>query len=345
MPDQVYRFGIIGFGIAGQILTLELLKNSVPPSDICIYDETFMGGSLTTHYGTVLSNTPWWKTRKALEEYPLWNDEVLKETDTLYEKDSCMPVRDIARSCLEVAKKASTSVAKQVTRVTEIKQLDSGDLEVHHTFGISICKQLFLTHGSEPKLLNIPHTHIPLSIALDKEQLKHQVDPQKDTVTVFGTSHSGTILLKHLHELGISTNAVYKGSKPFIFARDGEYDGIKEGSEVIADTILKGSYTSLTLIPWSDPLELHKALLKTTKCIVSIGFKPIRIQGITSTTYDSSTAELHAMKNVYGFGIAYPGTTELNGRTYFDVSVLSFQAQIRKCIPAILNTSNDSLKN
>jgi len=336
---QSYTYCIIGYGIAGQLLALELIQNGVNSAELCICDDTFLGGALITHYGTVLSNTPWWKTRKALEVYEKWSTETIQEGDLQYQKDQCMPVKDIATYCLQVANKAAEKVSKHLTTVSGIQKItESGLWQIQHSFGTFCCKKVFLTQGAEPKGLDISHPTIPLHIALDKEQLQRHVTP-KDIVTVFGTAHSGTILLQHLDALGIPTNAVYKSEKPFLFARDGEYSGVKEGSELIADSILQGNYKKLKLIPWSDPLAIYKALLKTTKCIVCIGFQCRLIQG-SSIKYDPSTAAIQDLENVYGFGIAYPGTSEVNGRTYIDVSVLSFQDQIRKCLPAILENDN-----
>lgn len=335
--QQSYTYCIIGYGIAGQLLTLELLQNGVNPADLCICDETFLGGSLVTQYGTVVSNTPWWKTRKALEAYPQWSTEALQEGDTVFQKDQCMPVKAIGEICLQVANKATITgnVWKQLTHVTGIQQdATSGLWKIQHSFGSLHSKILFLTQGAEPKGLDISQPTIPLYIALDKDLLSRYVS-HKDTVAVFGTAHSGTVILQNLQTLGIPTYAIYKSEKPFYFARDGFYDGVKEGSAVIADSILQGEYKNLTLVPWSDPLAIYKALQRSTKCIVSIGFQPRQLQG-SFTEYDPSTAAIQGLQNVYGFGIAYPGTSEVNGRTYTDVSVLSFQDQIRRCLPAIL---------
>ena len=121
MTDQVYQFGIIGYGIAGQLLLLELLQHTIAPKDICICDETFLGGSLAVDYASVESNTPWWKTRKALEHYPKWNTEAIQEGDLLYQKEQCMPVHDIAKVCLMTANAASDGVTKITAQITKIE--------------------------------------------------------------------------------------------------------------------------------------------------------------------------------------------------------------------------------
>jgi hypothetical protein len=206
-PSKIYKFGIIGFGIAGQLLILELLKNNIPSKDIFICDETFLGGALATHYGSVLSNTTWAVIRSVFEAYPLWNTDALQYGDTTYQPDMCMPVREIVRMCLMIVNNASSSVKKQTTRVLKIEPYTDKIWTIEHTFGKLQCSVLFLTQGGSPKVLDISHSTIPLSIALDKEQLKQHINSDKDDVTVFGTSHSSVIILKHLHDLGVSTNS------------------------------------------------------------------------------------------------------------------------------------------
>lgn len=334
MKPTTNPIAVIGYGIAGQLLVLELLtKRNITPSQITILDENFLGGALVTHYGSVLSNTPWSKTKKALSDYLPWSKEAIEKGDRLYKEAQCMPVRDIAKLCLEASQKASTECERITTKVLDLKYDETNQTwEIQHAFGKLNAKYVFLAHGSTEKQLNIDKPHIPLSIALNKNQLQTIVDPEKDRVAVFGLSHSGTILLNHLHELGVQTYGIYNTEKPFLFARDNVYDGIKEGAEPIADSILRGEYTNTKLISWNDPLELYKTLTKATKIIYSIGFTISKL-GTLDLSYDPQTAKVGSHPNLYGYGIAFPGITRHNDKTYVDVSVLSFQEQIRRTLP------------
>jgi hypothetical protein len=317
-----YKYCIVGFGIAGQILVLELLKAGVSKKEIIICDETFLGGDLILKYGSVLSNTPWWKTKKALEVYT----SELPDFPT----DKCTPVREIVKACLQTALKAAEGIEKLTTSVIS---LDPG-WTIKHTFGMFTSEKVFLTIGATEKNIDIPLPKIPLSIALDKQQLINYITSQ-DKITVFGTSHSGIVVLDNLNQLGIPTTAVYKGKQPFIFESE-TYGGLKEASEIHAKAILNGIYPNITLIPWSDPLQVYKILSKTTKIICATGLEPKTTFGKEYTEYDPSTAAIKAGSNIYGFGIGYPGITTLDGVKYHDVSVLSFQAQIINCLPAII---------
>jgi hypothetical protein len=333
MQEPFYSYGIIGFGIAGQLVLLELLKSGISPREICVCDENFLGGALVTSYGSVLSNTPWWKTRKALSEYPSWSAEIIAEGDKKYAENECMPLRDIGRYCLDVGLRAGTNVEKLTTKVEHfVYRADKQSWVVNHSFGSFGCKYLCLAQGGTEKQLSIDKPQIPLTIALDKYSLEKLVSAEKDTVAVFGLSHSGTICLQHLEDLGIRAIGIYNTETPFIFARDGDPSGIKEASEKIADSILAGSFKHLKLISFNDTLELYKNLNKCTKIISCIGFKAREI-GCMKLNYNSETATVNAGPNCYGYGIAFPKLSDYKGKMYPDVSVLAFQEHIRNTLP------------
>ena len=322
------KYCILGFGIAGQLLVLELLHRGVPSSDILLIDRTFLGGALATEYPTILSNTPWSKTRAVLKDYIPYSSLAIERGDSIYKETDCMPVRDIALYCSMTALSAAKDCDKLVSDVHTVIPLEGGGYRLEHTFGTVQTKTLFVATGATEKMLDIQIPRIPLSIAMDRQKLKYSVNSETDTVLVFGTAHSGTIVLENLHELGVKTTAVYTKQTPFSFARDGAYDGIKEGSEHIADRILEGKHTNLTLLSWQDPLTLHKHLKKATKVVYAIGFAPNLPKGLEST-YDPKTAKVGTLPNLYGYGIAFPGKTLYKDTVYADVSVSSFQEQIR----------------
>lgn len=334
----IKKYCIVGFGIAGQLLVLELLK-TVPPKDILIVDKTFLGGALATDYSTVLSNTPWFKTKTALQHYPEFSAEAIQEGDSKYQESECMPVGDIAKLCLRTALKAARDCEKLTSEVETIFIPSEGLYELKHTFGKCQVNTLFICTGAKEKTLDFEMPRIPLSIALDKTALSRVVDVGNDHVVVFGTAHSGTIVLANLNDLNIQTTAIYQGTEPFRYARDGAYDGIKEGSEKIADAIRLGQHTNLTLVSLSDISTVYKHLKKGTKAIYCTGFDKT-VPGCVDYSYDPQTAVVGTTPRVYGYGIAYPGKSLVDGKEYVDVSVLSFQQQIQRTLPAILEKSS-----
>jgi len=338
MPSEEYIYGIVGFGISGQLLVCELIQRKISPKNIVIVDKTFLGGALVTDYGSVMSNTQWWKTKKALKAYEPYSTSILTDLDTKIQESQCTPVRQIATVCYKVAMEAAKGVEKKTTTVNTLESTDSGWI-IHHSFGQVKVKTLFLCPGGYPKTLPIDLPQLPLSIALHQQKLGNVVSTD-DKVIVFGTSHSGVICLDHLHRLGIPATAVYNHSVPFRFAEEGAYDGLKEESAVIAKRILAGEFTKTTLVSWADPLALHKQLTLATKYICSIGFQGATTFGADFSAYNEITGEIQP--NLYGFGLAYPGVTQLDGKRYVDVSVLSFQEQLTKCLPEVLRKNTSS---
>jgi hypothetical protein len=334
---MIKKYCILGFGISGQLLALEMLK-CVSPEDIVIFDKNFLGGALATDYGTVISNTPWKKTKTALQQYPAFSTEAIKEGDSKYPETECMPVGDIANYCLSTALNAARECEKITAEVHNI-QLYNDSFELQYPFGKCIVKTLFICTGAKEKTLDFDFPRIPLSIALDKSQLVRFVNAKKDHIVVFGTAHSGTLVLANLNELGVKTTAIYNGAAPFRFARNGAYDGIKEGSEKIAEAILLQTHSNLTLVSLSDISAVHKHLKKATKAVYCTGFEPQAPRTICHT-YNAQTAEVDTVPGIYGYGIAFPGKTTVDGKEYVDVSVLSFQEQIQRTLPAILEKNN-----
>jgi len=334
MPIEQFKYGIVGFGISGQLLVCELLKRNIPSKDIVILDKTFLGGALATEYGSVLSNTQWWKTKKALKHYESWSIDSLSSMDQKVSEQECTPVRSIAKACFETAKKASKEVERKTTTVHMIEKTTQG-WAIQHSYGKVLVEKLFLCPGGVPKSIQIDLPQIPLEIALDILRLHTHVS-KEDTVLVFGTSHSGTICLDHLHALGISAIGVYKDQVPFTFADEGAYSGLKEESAVIARKILAGKYPNISLISWSDTLKMMKSIQSATKYISATGFLGNSVFGADYSAYDPATGKVSNQQNLYGFGMAYPGISVVDGKTHIDVSVLSFQDQIQRCLPAIL---------
>jgi hypothetical protein len=208
-------------------------------------------------------------------------------------------------------------------------------------------QRLLLAQGSEPRALDLPIPSIPLEIALDGSRLKQYLRPS-DHVLVFGTMHSGTLVLRNALDCsGVTVTALYKKEKPFAFARDGEYDGIKEESAAIADTVLGGTYGSrLILCSSADTSQVIRSSLTATWVVYAMGFKPriqmqFQVDGGTPYSperYDGATGALEGAPNAWGFGIAYPNRAP--DGVHWDVSVSSFVDHILLQKDALLSNLN-----
>jgi hypothetical protein len=328
--------GIIGCGAAGCILLLELAYRKYDLSNIVVVDPYFDGGALGRKWGAVRSNTKWKQITDCLELYPTCKGPIAElsatyqPTDIVLLSDLACLLRDSIRPLLHDV----TIVAENCLRV---QQTATGwRIECRqHTEDVTT---LFLCQGGEPKTLDYGKPMIPLEIALDPILLARFVKPTH-VVSVFGLAHSGTLILRNLQQIGATVNAFHDTVKPFYFARDGEYDGIKEEAAIIADAILANQYTKLKLFRSQDTKSVVKASLKADWIISSIGFSPKSIEvrsldgaRVNECDYSPSTGAIQDAVHLYGFGISYPGVSEVNGIVYKDVSIPSFVQQIRKCL-------------
>jgi hypothetical protein len=175
---------------------------------------------------------------------------------------------------------------------------------------------------------------IPLRIALDPYALAKTVSPGQ-TVTVIGSAHSATLIIKHLNSLtDVSTVCLHRGKEPFRYSRDGHYDGIKQESALIADSIMKGEYSRLSLVQTSDIRGLSSALRKSNWIIQATGFDSRSIEFMDSLkaeirpTWDPATGLATELPQVQAFGACVPNVSIVDGKKFPDISVGSFIDQL-----------------
>lgn len=337
MDENVYKYAIIGFGVAGQLLYLELINANVSPNEILCIDKSWLGGDLIELWPSVISNTPYSKTRKALEKYPSAK-QTLTKADTLYKLDECFPV---GKMCSLVYNSVTPILLKRhclKTTVTELIKDDTSDWSIVHSSGITKATTVFMTQGCVSKSLDVCLPTIPLNQGLDIQTLNTQLSIYTNPcVSVFGCSHSGLIVLDNLNSLKIPTYAIYKTDVPFYYESDGIFGGLKERTESIARSIVANTPANMKLIKWSDTIAVYNALQKSTHVIYAIGFEPRKIKiTYNSSPIDSScysqNGQITNTTNLYGFGIAYPKKSVIDSKEHTLVSILAFQEHIANCI-------------
>jgi hypothetical protein len=328
--------GIIGFGLSGMLTYLKLIESGVSPSNILIFDPDFIGGDLARSYSSIESNTIW---KSVIDIFP--------EAESLFpelDKDKTTNVLYLPKVLEALCSKTLNLSELYPTFVSKLTyNCNKWTIETsNETYLVDI---VYLCQGGQPKTQNIPGKWIPLSIALDKDLLKRYVNPV-NYYTVFGLSHSGTLILKNLLDLDIHVNAIYKTPMPFEYSRDGFYSGIKQESEKIADAILRGDYPKLKLIRATDIDSVARAIKKSSNFISAIGFEPRRIEIIVegsskdSLKYSSETALIDECPNCYGFGMAYPSFSVINDKKHNDISFSAFYRQISRIISQSFNNDN-----
>jgi cation diffusion facilitator CzcD-associated flavoprotein CzcO len=327
---------IVGSGAAGLLFLWHLQKSQqVQPNDIVIIDPHHDGGDLQRRWSTVKSNTIWNQTLAVFDLSgstgpAAWKDIDPTKPTTLDQSISLLRhlTRDFMSQC-EIVHGLVDQIEKQSDgKLWSVTLADKSNY---------IVPVLILAYGSEPKQLTLPIPSIPLECALNKQRLETYVN-KNSRVLLFGTSHSGTLIMRNLHEIGVQTTAFYNSTKPFYFARDGEYDGIKQDSAEIADAITSNTYSKLQLTHVTDTAQVIRAARKADWVIYAIGFKT-RTNIKLNLTYDGKTGAISESPGVWGFGIAFPNKAEDN--INWDVGIPSFHSHIQKQMPTILKYLSD----
>jgi hypothetical protein len=337
---------IIGAGVSGILLILLLQQSQqIPLDQLTVIDPYFDGGDLIRKWGSVVSNTPWSKTLDAFATFlpsislPEWARQLPPTLPT--------PLSVVAQLCRELVAPALSKTTIIQGLVEEANCTTEWTLSIRKQTGLHTIRSnlIFFTQGSNPKMLDLPIPSIPLEIALNPTLIHHYVKPNQ-RVVVFGTSHSGTLVIKNLVDCSAQAiTAFYKGSVPFMFARDGVYDGIKLDAATIADAILANTYPSVHCCSIHDVSTLIRESRRADWVVYAIGFEPrdCRIQkdGVPipqhlKNTYDGATGICQTIPHAWGFGIAYPNQAP-DGK-HWDVGIYSFLEHINAQIPTILSS-------
>ncbi len=327
-----FKVCIIGTGAAGLLTLFCLSFTKIPPEDIVCIDPYHDGGDLQRKWCCIQSNTIWDQMLQVLRTKQV---SVESLPTPWRELDPSKPtqLQNYIQLLRYVTKEYVSKCETIYSTVTSLQE-EQGKVRVLYGKDDSLLTKIcIVATGSTPKQLSYPIPTIPLEIALQESRLAHYVQPNQ-TVSVFGTAHSGTLILSNLHTLNVKTHAFYKGEKPFLFARDGEYDGIKQESETIADQILAGNFPQTFLHPITNTAELIRWTRRSDWVIYASGFE--RTNLTSNFSYDGQTGRIHHLPATWGFGIAFPNRAP--DGLHWDVSIPSFFEHIEKQIPTIVES-------
>jgi hypothetical protein len=329
---------VIGVGITGLLFLLLLQEVGADLSKVTVIDPFYDGGDLARKWGPVLSNTPWSKTISALNTF-CPSLAISSSTDPT----SNTPLIEIAhliRTLAEPALKKVTQIQGTVLSANYTEHQWTVTIAVGGSERVIQTTQLILAPGGEGKTMDLAIPSIPLDIALDSVRLTKYIRPNS-TVIVFGTMHSGTLVIKNLAALGVSVTAYYNSAEPFCWDRNGMYDGIKGEAATIADDIVAGKIP-VTLIPIKDTAAVIRSSRAADWVVYAMGIAPrivkLLINGVetSSTKYTDTTGKLGDLP-AWGFGVAYPNRAP--DGVHWDVGVTPFLEHMKKQIPDIISDS------
>jgi glycine/D-amino acid oxidase-like deaminating enzyme len=314
----MYKLAIVGLGPAGIFalahLPPEMLK------DVIVFEPSAVGGALATEYSAVVANIPKSFIVTAFCSIPRWSALSFKHLDK-YADDACPLLGDVVKQLRELIAPDLRAVAYHSERVTSFNQENKVWKLKTLRGNLFEVQKLIMATGAAPKILDLPKPIIPLHVALTPQLLESYVT-SNDRVVVFGTAHSGTLALHNLRNAGVKNLiGIFKGEKPFFFARDGFSEGIKQESAAIADDLLAKGWAHL--ISFTDFPAAHRAVCEATTVVYAMGFE----RGVA----------LPAGENVWGFGIGYPSSyTGPDGQSYPDVGFGGFISAINEALPSLL---------
>ena len=318
----MFQLAIVGLGPAG-IFTLASLPEDMLPETL-VLERSCIGGDLSSQYGGVIANITKGNFMNIFKMIPKWANQSFSELDA-YQINDAPKLADICKILRRLAKPDIQKAHLHTTALSNLVQTTDGWNLVtpKETYQ---AKQVILCLGATPKTMDLPLPSIPLPIALSQDQLTHVVAPT-DTIVVFGTSHSGTLILNNLKQLGCqNVYAIYRGKTPV-------QEGLKLAAADIAHDIQNNVWGQLTptFINYDDFSKIYRVLSKANAVIYAIGFEP------RTFTYTNKTGTCVPLTNetvgVYGFGIGRPRPTHASDGIGFEEFIKAIQAEL----PGILS--------
>ncbi len=328
----MYDITFIGYGIATMCGLLALSTKSLK---IAVVDPYFDGGSLHRHYATVQSNTTWQQFLDAVT--PFIAPAKLRQLQTLHPPESTTTLGFLTRQLRALIDNQYTKIVSTANEA----HWNNTQWTVMVAGKTVSSRRIILCTGAQQRTLNYPIPQLPLEIILNSEALKAATRPL-DSIVILGASHSGTLAAARALETGLNVSLIYRGNgAPFKYARDGHYDGIKQESATIADKIRA---VELHIHVTNDEDEIRRLLLDADWVTYACGFEPRKtirlfVEGtgeISTDKYNTVTGQIEGAPLAWGFGIAYPNSTIVDGQTFYDVSLPAFLAHFMKQLEAII---------
>lgn len=327
---------VIGLGPAG-CMFLACLPPDMWSSRIVAIDRGCIGGDLARLYGNVVANLTRTEMEGAFQKVPAWSSMTIFPHFAKYEHNQCPLLSDV---CLQLRECMTPILAKITVRFGDVHKLQKNETGwcVHMRKEEFNTKKLIICTGATPTQFDLPKSIIPLEIALSYSDLKQFIQPSH-RIVVFGSSHSGTLIMRNLKDCGCEhVTVLYKDDKPFRWARDGDPEGIKQESAIIADEIVSGTWGSKTptLLSVTQIGSMLRELMNTDYVVYAMGFDA-RFPPVIDAEFkhNSETGQLTA--DTWGFGIGFPSRyLTPSGQLAPDVGFGQFASYILKCMPALL---------
>ena len=335
--DKVFKWAVIGAGVAGISAIGALLDHGVDAEHIAWIDPMFQSGDLHSLWPHVSSNTTVNNFKNALTECTAFKYKAdnanfdlnsLDETDTCLLKNITAPLQSITDNFLQIL----TSFKSKVI------QLDEGtnwaikleDKTIH-------ADKVILAVGGEQKALNLHNDDQKLVRLEDALRQDYWQGKTGKPVAVFGSSHSAMIVIKNIIETGGSVINFYRSPTRYAKRLNNWtlYDntGLKgKTAQWVKQTMPK--HDAKIQRYYSNNENISLQLPACDFVSYAIGFKPrlIPINGHIIEEYD----DYHGIvaNNLFATGLAFPRKVIYpTGYSEHNVGFLKFVRDLKELMP------------
>lgn len=341
-PRSLLDWMVIGAGPAGIAAVGKLIDEGVPPDKIGWLDPHFEAGDLGRKWSAVPSNTSVELFLRFLNGYASFDFKKKPKKFPIEgrkPKETC-PLEEIAEPLRWVTGQLKEKVSAAAGMAIALS-LSQGRWEIKTESDSYFAKKAILAIGADPRLLSYPaHESISLDTALDPQKLAKAVK-KKDTIGVFGSSHSAILVLANLIQHGVKSvvnfyrsphrYAVYLDD--WILFDDG---GLKGFTAQWAKEHLDGAMPkNLKRVLVSDVHAVDEALAGCDKLIYATGFDRRKLpvlEQYESIQYDDRTGII--APGLYGLGLAFPQAKyDRLGRLEYRVGLWKFMDYLNGIIP------------
>lgn len=309
-----YAFAVIGAGPAGIATVGKLIDSGIEPQKICWIDPSFSVGDFGGLWQDVSSNTSValfekFYTNAAAFQYATRPQAFAIEQ--LEQKNTCL-LALAAEPLRFITDNLRSAVVSIQDKVIHIKSAQGGwELHLQDNAPV-LSERVVLALGAEPKSLSYDNiTEVPLTVALNKEALKNNVN-EHDTIAVFGSSHSAIIIVRDLLALGVKQvinfyQAPLRYAVPFSDWTLFDDTGLKGETARWARANLHGKLPDNLQRHLVNDENLAQYLPACNKGVYPVGFKrrSLPVEGLAlDFSYNAHCGVI--APGLFGIGIAFP---------------------------------------
>lgn len=340
MNQKTFQWAVVGAGPAGIAAVGKLLDAGINASRILWLDPHFNVGDLGAHWRNVSSNTRVKLFVDFLNNSPsfTYKDAPDFELNHLPPQDTCL-LNFMVQPLQWVSDHLSKKVIAEKTMVHHMELSENrwslqGDTTTFHA------QNVILATGAEPESLQYPGVEtIPFDVSIDKERLSKVVTP-KDTIAVFGSSHSAIIIINHLVDLGVKKIINFYRS-PCRYAVDmGDWilfdnTGLKGQTAKWARANIDGVLPDNLVRYNSGKANIERYLPECDKTIYAVGFTGRHSISIGDYAHNQYNPHVGIIgPGLFGFGIAYPEIKpDPFGSVESQVGLWKFMVYLNKVLP------------